>query len=69
MVHVTLELKCVVDTNLIRVSYRCISCYFQFKIPFKQLYASSKIECASVIKVGVVCIGVHVSRCLKEELA
>ena len=47
MVHVALELKRVVDTNLIIVSYRCISCYFRFNIPFKQLYVSSKIECFS----------------------
>ena len=41
---VALELKSVIATNLIRVSYRCISCYFHFNIPFKQLYTSNKTE-------------------------
>ena len=30
--------------NLIIVSYLCISCYFHFNIPFKQLYTSSNME-------------------------
>ena len=34
----------------------------------KQPYIGNKMN-ASVIKVGVVCMGVHVSRHLKEELA
>ena len=37
----------VVETNLIRVSYRCISCYFHIKIPFKWQYTSNKTECFS----------------------
>ena len=34
----------------------------------KQPYISNKTKCFSY-KVGVVHVGVHVSRCLKEELA
>ena len=34
----------------------------------KQLYMSNKTEC-SFTKVGVACMGLHVSRCLKEGLA
>ena len=41
---VALESKRVVETNLIRVSYCCISCYFCFNTPFKQLYTSNKAE-------------------------
>ena len=36
-----LESKRIVETNLIRVSYRCISYYF---LPFKWLYTSYKTE-------------------------
>ena len=34
----------IVETNLIRVSYRCISCYFHIYIPFKWQYTSNKTE-------------------------
>ena len=60
---VALELKRVIETNLIRVSYHCISCYFCFNISFKQLYTSSETECFSY-KGGC---GGRISRCLKEE--
>ena len=39
-----LRVKCVIETNLIRVSYHCISHYFHFNISFKQLYTSNKME-------------------------
>ena len=39
-----LELKDIIETNLIRVSYCYISYYFHFNIPFKQLYTSNKTE-------------------------
>ena len=41
---VALELQCVIETNLIRISYHCISYYFHFNIPFKWLYTSNKVE-------------------------
>ena len=31
----SLRIERVIETNLIRVSYHCISCYFNFNIPFK----------------------------------
>ena len=34
-----------------------------------QLHISNKTERASVIKVGMACVGVHVLRHIKEELA
>ena len=37
-------LKCVVETNLIRVSYHCISRSFHFNSYLKQLYISNKTE-------------------------
>ena len=40
LVGVVLELKCVIETNPIRVSYHCIS-YNSF---LKQLYISNKTE-------------------------
>ena len=66
---VALELKHVVETNLIRVSYHCISYYLHFNIPFNWLYTQAKRQRASVIKVGVDGMGVLISKCLKEELA
>ena len=57
MMGVALGLKCVVEINLVKVSYHCINGYFHFNIPFKQLYT------------GVVCVSICVSKCLKEELA
>ena len=47
MMGVALELKHVIETNLIRVSCRCISCYFYLNVPFQQLYTSNKTECIS----------------------
>ena len=69
MVGVTLELKpmVVVVTNLIRVNYCCIAITFALKIvTFTKL---QEICRASVLKIGVVCMGVCVLRCMKEELA
>ena len=40
--ELTVEVRCI--TNLIRVIFRCISHYFHFNIPFKQLYTSNKKE-------------------------
>ena len=42
-----LELKRIVETYLIRVSYCCVSYYLHFNTPFKQLYTSNKMECFS----------------------
>ena len=41
---VALELKHIIETNLIRVSHRCINRYFHFSSCFKQLYKSNKTE-------------------------
>ena len=60
-----LELKCVIEINLIRVSFRCISRSFHFNNYFKQLYISNKTECFSY-KVGVARL---LSMQLEEELA
>ena len=42
-----LELKHVIETNQIRVSYHCISISFHFGSSLKQLYISNKTECFS----------------------
>ena len=59
-----LELKHIVVTNLIRVSYLCISYCSHFNIPFKRLYTLATRQSASVkfIKVGVedVSVCVHI---------
>ena len=49
---VALVLKSIVETNLTRVRNHCISRYFHFSIPIKQLYTSNKMERFSY-KVGV----------------
>ena len=64
---VALELKCVIETNLIR-GYRYISCYLHFNIPLDSCTQATRWN-ASVIKVGVVCVGLHVLRLLKEGLS
>ena len=46
LVGVALELKAVVETTLIRISYCCISHSFHFDSYLKQLY-SNKTECFS----------------------
>ena len=56
---VALELKLIIQTNLIKVSYHCISYYFHFNVPFKQLYTSNKTECFSYKSESGGC-GVHV---------
>ena len=58
---VALELKLVVETNLIRVSYHCISHSFHFKSHLKQLYLSNKTEHLSY-KIGC---GVYGCRSMK----
>ena len=50
-IGVVLELKRVIETNLIGVAtYHCVSCFFHFNSYLKQLYISNKME---FIKVGV----------------
>ena len=39
-----LELKCVIEPNLIRAKYHCISRSFHFNSYVKQLYVSNKME-------------------------
>ena len=41
---VALDIKCIVETNLITVSFHCISCSFHFNSYLKQLYISNKME-------------------------
>ena len=43
-VGVPLELKCFIETTLVRVNYHCINSYFH---PYKQLHTSNKMECFS----------------------
>ena len=42
-----LELKGIVETNLVRLSYHFTSHCFQFYSYLKQLYTSNKMECFS----------------------
>ena len=65
---VALELKHVIETNLIRVSYHCISCYFHLTFLLNGCTQATRWR-ALVIKVGVVDVYVHVLSHLKEELA
>ena len=65
-----LKLRCVTDTNLIRVTYHCISHSFHFNNLLKQLYVSNKTEQFSY--KGRCCACGHTYICqgtLKEELA
>ena len=62
-----LELKHFVETNLVRVSYHCIRCYFTLTFLLNS-YTQATRRSASVIKVGVEGISVCVLRCLKEDL-
>ena len=57
-----LELKCVIETSLIKVSYHCIAVTFTLTF---LLNSSTQVtrQSALVIKVDVVCVGV--TRCLK----
>ena len=43
-IGMALELKYVIETNLNRVSYCCISRSFQFNSYLKQLYMSNKMR-------------------------
>ena len=62
-----LELKRVMLTILIRVSYHCIAVTFILTFILNSCTQAAR-RSISVIKMGVVCVGIHVSRCLKEEL-
>ena len=67
LVSVALELKCITETNPIRVNYLCISHYFNGN--------SHQISCtyvtrqsASVIKVGVMYLGItYILKCSKNK--
>ena len=59
LVGMVFELKHVIETNLIRVSYCCISHSFHFNSHIKPLYISKR-QSASVIKVGVAYMGIHI---------
>ena len=63
-----LALICIVHTNPLRVSYRCIRRYFTVTV-IESSCTSVARQRASVIKVGVAYVNVYVSRHLKEELA
>ena len=58
----------VVDTSSIRVSYRCISCYFTVTIILNRCSWVTR-RSASVLKVGVVDVEIRILSHLKEELA
>ena len=53
LVGVALELKHVIETNLITLSWHFISCYFHFSSHLKQLYVSNKIYSVPIMKVGM----------------
>ena len=65
---VALELKCIIETNLIRVNYRCISCYFYLTFLLNSCTQATRRR-ASVIKLGMVDVDVRISSHLKEKLA
>ena len=67
-VGVALEFKHVIVTNLIRASYHCIAVTFTLTFLLNSCTQAPKWS-YSVIKVGVGCMDVRVSRCLKKELA
>ena len=64
-VGMALELKRVVVNNLIRVSYRCIAITFTLTFLFTQVARQS----ASVIKVVVVSLCIHILMFLKRLCA
>ena len=53
----TTYVKCVVETNLIRASYRCVSHYFHINIPLNNCTQATRWS-ALIIKVDLVCLGV-----------
>ena len=57
-------IKCIIETNLERLSWHCLNHYFQFNSPLKQLYINNKMEYFSY-KGGC---GISILRHLKEEL-
>ena len=66
-----LELKHVVETNLIRVSYHCSYkplATFTLTFPLDSCMQTSRQSILVAIKVGVVGVHIRVSRCLKEGL-
>ena len=65
---VALALVRVVDTNLLRVSYRCIRRSFTVTV-IKSSCTRVTRRSASVINVGVAYGNVRVSKSLREELA
>ena len=58
----------IVDTNPLRVNWHCTRRYSTETV-VKDSCTRVTRHIASVIKVGVVCVGIHVSRRLKGELA
>ena len=64
---VALALICVIATNPLRVSYRCIRRLFN-TTAVKSSCTGVTRRSASVIKVGVAYVNMRVSRRLKEEL-
>ena len=68
-VGVALELKHLIETNLIRISYHCISHYFNCNYHLNcGTYVSKKTK-PSVAKMGLVNVGIeHMSRLLKVQL-
>ena len=62
-----MELKHVIEINLIRVSYFCKSYFFHFISHLKQLYINNKAEWFSFIIYNGRC-GIYVWMHLQEEL-
>ena len=68
VMDVALELKRVIVTNLIRVSYCCIAVTFTLTFLLNSCTQAASWS-TLVIKVDLVCVGICILRCLKEELA
>ena len=62
-----LRIKHIIVINLIRVSYCCIAITFTLTFLLNSCTQAARWS-ASAIKMGVVCMGVCVSRCLKERV-
>ena len=65
--HGHIELKRVIETNLIERAIAVLAIIFTY-IPFKWLYTATRWN-ISVIKVGVVGVGIRILKCLNEKLA
>ena len=61
-----LELKHIIETNLVRISHHCISHSYHFNSHLKRLYISNKTERFSY-KGGLVCVGIHISSVEKKS--